>query len=374
MSVFLTNDHFISAQAPLIKAFGRTAATFLQQLHYWYQKQQPNNGWIYNTAQDWAKQLCVSNRTVQRVCKKLHNLGVLEIKRCKAKTWNQTNHFRIDYTMLDQLITDSKKQEPRENSIATLCRTETRHNDGLLLQKIQHRSNIFSKKEILQEEKGQGAQGTMDDSTQALSLPLEQRQDKITSIQPEKTTMKSPNVPQQMLNIWQQHLGHKAPATMNAVLAKHLQAALKHRFNGELEQWQTFVKSISQNAYLMGESFSLSIFWAVSFTTIDRLKAGDFVCTKSSQGQNYGPQAQLSLPQEAEVLATIEASTDNTAVKELRKKLLQACGVGEYISYFAKATISGKVAAELKLVASNAFVEKVWFEKYVHLFDGLRVG
>ena len=83
------------------------AATILQQLHYWMQKPSVGvivNGvkYVYNTFRQWIKEqfLYLTESKFINAMKILRSLGIVKVDRCKAKNWNQTNHYSLDYQKL----------------------------------------------------------------------------------------------------------------------------------------------------------------------------------------------------------------------------------------------------------------------------------
>ena len=65
-------------------------------------------------------------------------------------------------------------------------------------------------------------------------------------------------------------------STMTKSLAPLLVSAFKTKFNSELIKWKHYCKTIESSKFIMGEGFSLSIYWALKFDVIDRIRAGEF--------------------------------------------------------------------------------------------------
>ena len=112
----------------LAKAIGLNEAIFLQQLHYWLQKSgKPRDGriWIYNTYEDWERQLPFwSKRTVQRIALHLEEAGLL----VSSVAYNQskmdkTKWYAIDYDELNrrtERVDDDAKMAPSSGQIGTM--------------------------------------------------------------------------------------------------------------------------------------------------------------------------------------------------------------------------------------------------------------
>lgn len=91
--------------------FGTDEAIFLNYLHYWISKGYGvvYNGkrWIYNTYEQWIKQLPgkITRDRFKRMIKRLLDSGVLMIEKLKAHEWKQTNFYTINEEALKAKIT-----------------------------------------------------------------------------------------------------------------------------------------------------------------------------------------------------------------------------------------------------------------------------
>ncbi|MEI6628583.1 MAG: hypothetical protein WCN27_04190, partial [Alphaproteobacteria bacterium] len=151
----LPQDSVLLSQPVLIKQFGRTDAQLLSQLHYWLTKKGTlgcnNNGvrWVYNSADAWAEQLGISPRQVQRIVKKLTDLGVLLVEKLSVNKYNRTNHYTIDYDSLQTILEDRASKEPSYKPITTFCRNASRQDVAITIQKLSNKdfnkSDKFSK-------------------------------------------------------------------------------------------------------------------------------------------------------------------------------------------------------------------------------------
>ena len=91
----------------LSRHLGRSAASFLQQLHYWLTKSShiiEGAKWVFNTAEAWAEQLGLSPSTIVRVIAKLRELKLIRIERWSKHHWHQVNWFTINYPALQGLL------------------------------------------------------------------------------------------------------------------------------------------------------------------------------------------------------------------------------------------------------------------------------
>ena len=95
----------------IVSVFGRSAATFLQQLHYWITR--PNHigimfegkKWIYNTYEDWAKDIKIySVATIRLNVKALEEAGVIISRNLNKKKCDKTKWYTIDYDVLAKQV------------------------------------------------------------------------------------------------------------------------------------------------------------------------------------------------------------------------------------------------------------------------------
>jgi len=83
------------------------AALILQQLHYWMEKEGvgvivDRAKYIYNTFEDWVSQQFTFLTTwkFRKAMNLLRSLSIVEVIRYKAKEWNQTNYYSLNYEKL----------------------------------------------------------------------------------------------------------------------------------------------------------------------------------------------------------------------------------------------------------------------------------
>lgn len=121
----LTSDA-IPLSGTIASIFGRSAATLLQQIHYWLGKCGhliDGIPFIYNTMEEWSKQLGLSVATIKRAIDILRWSGVVTIRRQRASEFDQTNWYSIDYERLKALISPS----------GSFCTNREGQNDPLIL-------------------------------------------------------------------------------------------------------------------------------------------------------------------------------------------------------------------------------------------------
>jgi DNA-binding Lrp family transcriptional regulator len=78
--------------------FGNSAAVFINKLQYWLSRsknKRDGKTWVFNSYEDWSKQLGISARTVQRVVKLLKEKGVIEVGCFNGVKWNRTQWYTL---------------------------------------------------------------------------------------------------------------------------------------------------------------------------------------------------------------------------------------------------------------------------------------
>ena len=83
------------------------AGLILQQLHYWMQKKGvgvvvDNAKYIYNTFESWVKNqfTFLTVWKFRQGMNVLRSLEIVEVVRYRAKEWNQTNYYNLNYARL----------------------------------------------------------------------------------------------------------------------------------------------------------------------------------------------------------------------------------------------------------------------------------
>jgi len=93
--------------------FGSDAAILLNRIEHWlnlgYGLEHQGERWIYNTYQQIAERELpwLSPSQIKRLIWMLRDDGVLLVKRLRSHLYNQTNHYRINYERLNELISNS---------------------------------------------------------------------------------------------------------------------------------------------------------------------------------------------------------------------------------------------------------------------------
>ena len=377
----LEGDAVLLSQPLLIEQFGRAGAQFLSQLHYWLNH---NNNlgivsdgakWIYNSAKDWADQLCMSSRTVQRLISSLNTSGVLEVKKLSANKHNRTNHYTINYEILEKLI----KHKASEKLITTKCRNALGQSDVMYIQRLPNKefnkseeiifetsnSNQLSKNSFNQVKKFKNLNGKK--SGLGYQLPGLSEIDRIekskfnndiVSKQTSKVDVKEDsqktNTAQAMLKAWNDTF--EVNEKMSRDLAPLLVSAYNSKFSKNIELWHHYLLSIKSSAYLTSEKFNLSLFWALKFSIIDQIRAGEFGVKKEFDQEDLVGRVKTI---EEVKLEINQIKNESVKAQELRHKILQAVGLGNYVSWFKGAQIQEQEGS-LVLVAPNAFVENYW--------------
>lgn len=128
MSNLLINEPPMQVLPSLAKKIGLNEAIALQQVHYWLPHAKTKHDgkmWIYKTFERWREQdfKFWSVRTIQRIFKKLIDIGLLLSKKLAINKHDRVNFYTIDYEELNRISADLGKK-PLES-------TGNKHNDKL---------------------------------------------------------------------------------------------------------------------------------------------------------------------------------------------------------------------------------------------------
>ena len=375
----LSNDSVLLSQPVLIKQFGRAGAHFISQLHYWLTKNGSiHNGarWIYNSAKDWAQQISISERQMERIIAKLITIGVVQSKKLGKNKFDRTNYYTIDYDALTYFTHDKLPLKTAENSIPPLCRHRVRQKDGMYIQKLPNKD--FNKSEQMQNFTEVAEESTTDSKSQVklvndLNLKnqeklqttlvqMSQESEVVDKVDESASKTIPPvaktSIAQDMLKIWNEHFVNKAKAKLTKDLAPLLVAAFKSKFNSDLKSWEEYCQQIQSSPYLMGDAFKLTITWALKFFTIERIRAGELgIKSFGKIGERSAALGQTHSEQQVEQM--IETLDEPESVKALRHKIMRAIGHNAYYSWFHQASFC-EGEGGIRLEAPNQFVAQYW--------------
>ena len=102
MSKLLMDDNPVVVSPKLATVLGLEAAVFMQQVHYWVNKNRGES--VYNTIAQWHEQLpFMSVRSIERMIKNLKEKGVLTVTLVanSGNSFVKTNYYNINYDALD---------------------------------------------------------------------------------------------------------------------------------------------------------------------------------------------------------------------------------------------------------------------------------
>ena len=124
MSKLLFDQYPLVIDRELAVKLGLNEAIIIQQVHYWTEQNKVANRnlkdgyyWTYNSYVEWQKQFPFwSDHTIRRTINKLEKLGVLVTGVYNKLQIDRTKWYRIDYEMLEKLVTTPCGQNGQTNS------------------------------------------------------------------------------------------------------------------------------------------------------------------------------------------------------------------------------------------------------------------
>ncbi len=376
----LEEDSVLLSQPMLIESFGRAGAQFLSQLHYWLEKKDTLGckhqgiSWIYNSAESWAAQLHLSVRQMRRIIARFVNSGVLRVEKLSPHKSVRTNYYTIDYSRLNASINHPKSSVSRSMVHGDILSPSSCHNGTIYIETKTTNKDINKSEEVPIEQVGQGRseRKQVEPVKRVKNIILKNEKKKAESSDRTSLIENSANshsirktsTTQDMLTIWNETLGEKAKATMSKELAPLLVSAYSKKFEQNLDQWRRYCELIKSSPYLTGEQFQLSIFWGLKFSTIDRIRAGEFSVklNASVYGEGQGG-SKCTVFDDNQVQQMIEALDEPEQAKETRLKIAQVIGTAAYHSWFHQARFE-TIDGEIQLIAPNSFVEQYWDTHY----------
>ncbi|HCU06434.1 MAG TPA: hypothetical protein DIC42_02470 [Holosporales bacterium] len=356
-------NHTLIAQAHLIDEFGRTGAQFINQIHYWIKKKNvgvihDDKKWIYNTAEEWAKQLRVSSRTIRNYIKLLLNKKIIEIDKLSKHKSNRTNYITLNYKALEG-FNSQKKEEKTSQSLGKKSLMVIQENTNKDLNnksdsdKIIHHS--LKKKQAAQvSDKNIKINGAGESPTIHEVINSEFYNE------PDQIPVKNTTV-QDMLAFWNKTFPTSS-MKMNKDLAPLLLSAFKQKCDHDMKRWENYLYRLKSSNYITSEAFNLSLNWALKFNTMDRIFKGELgvkdipvqldIKTEESRAHEH-------------IQGCVQFETD--ACCQIRLLVLQKLGAHVYNAWFTK-VIFVQRDREFKIKADNKFVEDYILQHFGHLF------
>ena len=341
-------NYTLIAQAHLIDEFGRTGAQFINQIHYWLKKKNVgvihnDKKWIYNTAEEWAKQLRVSTRTIRTYINIFLNKQIIEVKKLSKHKSNRTNYITLNYEALSEKLSDNKKEKTSQ-PLGKKC--------PMVIQKITNKE--INKSEILNSKEFQKNENASISSNQ-----VEQVKNDLKTLEEQNNKPLKLNTAKDMIDLWN-HFFPKSHSKLTSDLSRNLVAAFKYKFKYDMDLWKHYLKRIESSTYLMGESFHLSLYWALKFLTVDRIEQGDFGVKDIAVAVNVD-----DLKEKVE--AHIASLDESDRLKDIRFKIATVIGFQSYLSWFPSIFFfEGKDGIHLK--ATSPFMLDYVQNNYGYLF------
>ena len=314
-----------------LRLTNRTELQFIKQLNYWirrgkYGMEHEGNIWIYNTLDQWAAQLNVSKRSIQRCISSLKQKGIIKTAFLSSNKRDRTLFYTIDY---DNFNINSLTKKHVKTSPSHMAKSEEKLklNDHMIDHMyIIDNININNK-----------SYKSFDKDTSKNSE--ENTISNLSKIQETKKLQKNTTI-QDMLK----ELKTEFPEIsifLNKNLARNLVAAFKLKFKNSLVKWHEFLKLVKTSTYLMSEKFHLTIQWLLKFSTIDRLFQGDLGVKLKEVFFSKTEEEEIEIQQKEqaksnELLQQINDLEETKACKEIRKKILQRIGNVKYETWFTK--------------------------------------
>lgn len=303
---------------------GKSAALFLQQVHYWLSnekitgKSHDNKKWIANSYEEWSHDIkMMSESTIKRAAKKLEKLGLIQIAQLFKKRGNRTNCITINYDQLNTLLLNTKKTGSSEEA----SNESSPHQVKLIPSSDQN--DLFLSKNTNKDLSINKSEERLKKTVRNAAVNQVPQVDKKNNIPEENTGTRSKGrtqstIVQEMVSIWNATFS-KNQAKLTKELARKLNYAFQHKFDFDMMLWKNYCLMIESSTYLTGNSFSLHLDWAIKFKTMDDMEAGRYG-GKNLMKEIKEKQEKEDLRQE--LLNEIEILEESEECKNLRRKLL----------------------------------------------------
>lgn len=344
----LQADKCLVMQPALIKVVGKSAALLLQQIHYWIEnpktqgKSHQQKKWISNSYEDWVDDLKIFSRsTVNRSIKTLKNLGILSIEKLSEFKSNRTNWYTINYDRISDVLGMVEVEAPFEktNQQESISSNESAE-DSIKMNRCQVQNEpmyidkITNKENIIYPSKSKSAK----------KMDFQNSEKPIT---------------QQMLDIWNEIIDPEVKAKLTKERCQQLGAALKLKFNNNLEKWREYCLQIVSSDFLMGRlrnGFKIALDAALKFNFIQKIFEKHFGVKD----------VQVLTDSKESVLQSIENSPETSEIKDIRFKILERVGHASYVSWFKNTEIK-VCSAGLDIIVPSRFI-KDWMTNHYQVY------
>lgn len=301
----------------------KTEYRILKQIHYWssnnYGIWKYGKRWIYNTYDDWAKQLDVSKSTVRRAVKFLKDEKLILCEYLAKNKRDRTLFYAIDYQKLDELI-----EEKCHCKNVSPCVQENIQNRNL---------NITEKHSI--ECKNEHMYINIDNKSSKSNKSKIEKTDELKSEETEPfQEKKKPTTIQDMLQIFKKEFP-KATITLTKQLCRNLVAAFKTKFDSSLKTWRRYLELIKTSTFITNGKLGLSLFWIIKFITIDRIRNGEL-------GVDYGKLPVDYDEIEGKAWNHIDSVGESKECKLFRRKIIEMISPVVYAEWFTKTILTFK--------------------------------
>ena len=328
---------------------------FLKQLAYWslnskdYGLKKDGKTWIYNTHQQWAKQIGYGITTVRESIAALEELSFISSDFLNPNKRRRVKYYSINFEVIENYFAEltSKKESkktPEKNMIAIAPVSTVSESSKRQLNRQMERQMYTNYK--IQEIK----------SNKSINPKIfEEKIEEKTEIISDNP---KPTVVQDMIKIWNQEFPNQKIVSgsteqtgvihLTKQLARFLVAAIKLKFENCLEKWKQYLRLIKTSTYLMGEKFKLSVMWVIKFLTIDRIRAGELGVDESKIQID-----QSEIEQKA--IAHADSVEESETCKQFRHEIIKKLSPAVYLSWFTKVDLIEE-SKKLIIRAANDFV------------------
>ncbi|MDP3640870.1 MAG: hypothetical protein Q8R43_00315, partial [Alphaproteobacteria bacterium] len=340
-----------------------TGAQFINQIHYWIKKKNvgithDEKKWVYNTAEEWAKQLRVSSRTIRNYIKLLLNKKIIEIGKLSKHKSNRTNYITLNYKALEG-FNSQKKEEKTSQSLGKKSLMVIQENTN---KDLNNKSD--SDKIIHHSLKKKQAEQVTDKNIKINGVGETKKIPECSNINISRASDQIPvknTTVQDMLALWNKTFPTSS-MKMNKDLAPLLLSAFKQKCDDNMKKWENYLHRLQSSDYITSEAFNLSLNWALKFNTMDRIFKGELGVKDIPVQLDIKTEESRALDH---IQECVQFETD--ACCQIRLLVLQKLGAHVYNAWFTKVIFVQK-DREFKIKADNKFVEDYILQHFGHLF------
>ena len=369
----------IPVSLELAQITGVHESLLLQQVHYWINKSGKyidGKYWIYNSYNDWHKQLkCLSCNQIRRAFESLEKKGLIISKKMKSSRFNHTKWYTIDYDKVKAIVPSAGIADIKRSN-NTFSEIDLSQEEEQAIVVAEYRKSLEDKKASEVEEKqknlpispvphrfGNNARSLQEKNLNSIKDISSNR---VGDGEQKQNTVLDTKQIEEIKSIWKKYFSK--PLSLTDKQQKMIEFVWEEYFDSSVDKWKEYCELIASSKFLMGEktSFKANISFLLKPETIGNIRAGEY----STGDRNIKPDVSESI-EEKRTRQDRELEEMDLPIK---KQLLEHYGKDTCSSWFSRLRVEKVEEGIVTLSTPSAFIaeyiEENFKDKMLELWSG----